>query len=78
MSSNEPRPTRSFHFVWKPVSRTIRITLDHGLRRNVTWAGLEVGAGLKEQQDLNTDGPQKSLVGQARSDGPGRVFCQPR
>jgi hypothetical protein len=60
MASNEPRPTRSFHFEWKPRSRTLRISLDQSSRRQVCWMGLEEGVGLKAQKaesGLNSDGP---------------------
>ena len=65
MALNEPRPTRSFHFEWKPSSRTIRISLDQGSRRQVRWMGLKEGVGLKAQKaesGLNSDGPCSLLI----------------
>ncbi len=59
MALNELRPTRTCHFVWKPISKTIRIMVDSGSRKHVTWAGLESGDGGRAQQDKfgkNLDG----------------------
>ena len=47
MAINSPRPTRLSHFVWKPKSRTLRITVDLGSRRVVEWIGLESSNGPK-------------------------------
>ena len=65
LAATEPRPTRSFHFVWKPSSRTIQITLDQGARRQVRWTGLKNGVGLKAQKAescLTADGPCSFLI----------------
>jgi hypothetical protein len=60
MAPTEPRPTRSFHFEWKPRSRTIRISLDPSSRRQVSWMGLRDGIGLQAQKSdsgLKSIGP---------------------
>ena len=49
MAENEPRPTRTQWFVWKPISKTIRITLENG-SRTVSWISLGSGNGPEDKQ----------------------------
>ncbi len=68
MAFNEPHLTRLCHFVWKPINKTIRITLDHGLRRQLSWVGLRTGDALKgHQAELvsSPDGLRNPSVGKA-------------
>ncbi len=61
LALNEPRPTRQTHFKWKPNSRTLRVMLDHGSRRQVSWVDVQEVAGPKAQKTesvLKIDGPQ--------------------
>ena len=48
MAKNEPHTTRSCHFIWKSISKTLRITLERGSRRAISWVGLETELGLKD------------------------------
>jgi hypothetical protein len=67
----EPRPTRSFHFEWKPKSRTLRIMLDQMSRREVSWVDLEEGVGPKAQKlesGLIMNGPQSFSLYKAHSE----------
>lgn len=69
MAKNEPCPTRFCHFEWKPISKTIHITLDQVSHRQVKWAGLEAGVGPKSQHSesfKSLDGPSISLVVEAQ------------
>ena len=54
-----PRPTRLSHFVWKPKSNTLRITVNPGSRRIVEWVGLRASNGLKLSEEQN-NGPLDS------------------
>ena len=77
MSLNEPCTIRSFHFEWKPSSRTIRISLDQGSRRQVRWLDLKEEVGLKAQKVesvLNADGP--CLTQPIVDEGPARLETQ--
>jgi hypothetical protein len=49
MAENEPRPTRTQRFVWKPISKTIRITLENG-SHTVSWISLGSGNGPEDKQ----------------------------
>ena len=49
MAENEPRPTRTQLFVWKPISKTIRITLENG-SCIVSWISLGSSNGLEDKQ----------------------------
>jgi hypothetical protein len=53
ISKNEPRPTRTTHFVWRPVSKTIRISVDNGLR-SVKWVELGSNTGPHVEQGEGT------------------------
>jgi hypothetical protein len=78
LALNEPSPTRSFHFEWKPNSRTLRITLDQESRRKVSWVGLKEGVGPKAQKlesGLNMNGPQSFLIKKAQSDEDVELAC---
>ncbi len=67
MASSEPRPTRYCFFKWKPVSRTLKITLENGTRRRVAWNGLESKIGQVETQGVSKEnGPVDSLMGEAQ------------
>ncbi len=77
MAKNELRPTRSCHFIWKPISKTLRITLEHGSRRVVSWVGLETKVGLRDKN--YPDGPELPLVEKTQPVehlGPGESECQ--
>ena len=54
-----PRPTRLSHFVWKPKSNTLRITVNPGSRRIVEWVGLRASNGLK-LSEVQNNGPLDS------------------
>ena len=77
MAISEPRPTRSCTFKWKPISRTLSITLEHGSRRRVSWIGLETKTSSMEPQGVtNENGPVDSLIGEAQQveiRGPGDI-----
>lgn len=47
MDSKAPRPTRLSHFIWKPISKTLRITLTAGSRKVVKWIGPDSYNGPK-------------------------------
>jgi hypothetical protein len=67
LAKNEPRPTRITKFVWRPVSKTIRISVDNG-NRNVKWVRLGSNTGphiglqnlslVKDQMNLDV-GPDE-------------------
>ena len=76
MAKNETRPTRSCHFIWKPISKTLRITLERGARRAVLWVGLESELGLKDTKV--PDGPELLTVEKTQlveQLGPGDLEC---
>ena len=46
----EPRPTHFSVFKWNPAGKTIRITIQEGLRREVQWIGLANSSGPKTNE----------------------------
>jgi hypothetical protein len=77
MAKNETRLTRSCHFIWKPISKTLRITLEREGRRAVLWVGLESKLGLKDTKV--PDGPELLIVEKTQPVeqlGPGDLECQ--
>uniref|UniRef100_A0A2N9FRJ8 Reverse transcriptase domain-containing protein n=1 Tax=Fagus sylvatica TaxID=28930 RepID=A0A2N9FRJ8_FAGSY len=81
LAKNEPRPTRTTHFVWRPVSKTIRISMENGLRI-VKWAELDSSTGPQVEKGEGTNqlvGPQNSRLGKDQTSliaGPGEVEAQ--
>ena len=77
LAKAEPRPTRAFHFVWKPKAKMLRITI--GTRREVAWVGLESHSGPKlasgphsfklqlkaQQAEMGASGSLEALRGDA-------------
>ena len=53
MAKTEPRPTRSFHFEWRPKSKTLRINLKNGTWKEVEWVGLKPKQLLEPSKILN-------------------------
>jgi hypothetical protein len=79
LALNESRPTRAFHFEWKPNSRTLRISLNHGYRRKVNWVGFNEGVGPKAQKEeagLILNGPQTNLLRNAQTNEDEPVFLE--
>jgi hypothetical protein len=67
-ANREPRPTRTVNFVWRPISKTIQISLDNG-SRTVYWAGLDSIHGLQNlKRELESSHGPKT-IGQAHSNG---------
>jgi hypothetical protein len=60
-AKREPCPTRTSNFVWRPISRTIRIFLSNG-SRTVQWVGLDPIHGPQTEGELDS-----KTVGQAQS-----------
>jgi hypothetical protein len=50
LSRVEPRPTHLSVFKWNPAGKTIRITIQEGLRRKVQWVGLSNSSGPKTNE----------------------------
>ena len=79
LAPNEPHPTRSFYFEWKPKSKTIQISLDPRSRRQAKWVGLDSDDGFKAQKartGVNITKPNLTLVGPVTIDGPGCMVNQ--
>ena len=73
MAKNEPHPTRYCQFEWKPVNKTLRITLTQGTRRHVKWTRHEGVVGPKHKAMIfkSVDGPSTSLEVEAQPIDPG-------
>jgi hypothetical protein len=52
LSRVEPRPTLLSVFKWIPAGKTICITIQEGLRREVRWVGLSNSSGGPKTSDL--------------------------
>jgi hypothetical protein len=50
LSRVEPRPTHLSVFKWKSAGKTIRITVQEGLRREVSWVGFSNSSGPKPNE----------------------------
>ena len=69
MDLGAPRPTRKFHFVWKPNKQTLRITKTIGEARQAQWMPLRHKAvGLAQPDPLK--GPTTHLPLESGSDQP--------
>ncbi len=67
MSKTEPRPTWSFHIEWRPKSKTLRINLKNGTRREVEWVGLKPKQSSEHSRLVN--GPlSHNLSSEAQKD----------
>ena len=78
MNPETSRPTRNTHFVWKPKSKTLRITLNSGSRRTVEWVGLASNKGPTSlTKTPPNSGPKLSETNQSKRDLEGPPDTEP-